>query len=198
MGADTNPKEVQPRKLAKTIKPSPALSMANTRKDTIKSRKVAILAADGVDEASIANMKKALTAAGALAKVVAPRLGTLQGAGGGAVPVDISLLTCASVLFDAVYVPGGDNSADTLAGNADAIHFVNEAYKHCKAIAVSGAGVALFRASSIGIDDGAEGAVADGVIVAGDGDQRRMTTAFIDAIAQHRFWSREEKEGVPA
>ncbi len=198
MGADANPKDVQPRRLAKTIKPSPALSMAHTKKDTIKSRKIAILAADGVDEAALNDMMKALTMAGAIAKVVAPHLGALKGARGGSVAVDLSLLTCASVLFDAVYVPGGDDSADTLAANVDAIHFVNEAYKHCKAIAVSGAGAALLRASSIGVDDGAEGAVEDGVIVAGDGDQRRATTAFINAIAQHRFWGREEKEGVPA
>jgi hypothetical protein len=55
-------------------------------KDTAKTRKVAILAADGVDAAAIDAMKKALAAAGALAKVVAPRGGTLSGTRGVKVP----------------------------------------------------------------------------------------------------------------
>ena len=79
-------------------------------------------------------MKKALTDAGAQAKVVAPRLGTLKGANGEEVKIDFSFLTAASVLFDAVYVPGGEKSVAALKREADAIHFVNEAYKHCKAI----------------------------------------------------------------
>ena len=81
--------------------------MANTVKDTAKTRKVAILAADGVDAAALDAMKKALTAAGAMAKIVAPRGGTLSGTRGIKVPVDFSLLTVGSVLFDAVFVPGG-------------------------------------------------------------------------------------------
>ena len=53
-----------------TLERSPALSMANTVKEGIATRKVAILAADGVDDAAVAGMKKALTAAGAQAKMV--------------------------------------------------------------------------------------------------------------------------------
>ena len=53
--------------------------MATTVKDGITTRKIAILAADGVDDAALSGMKKALTAAGAQAKVVAPRLGRVEG-----------------------------------------------------------------------------------------------------------------------
>ena len=49
--ADRDPKEFQPRRFKQRIDRSPALSMANTVKDTVKTRKVAILAADGVDAA---------------------------------------------------------------------------------------------------------------------------------------------------
>jgi catalase len=79
--------------------------------------------------------------AGAQAKLVAPRLGTIEASDGSAVPVDFSFLTASSVLFDAVYVPGGAASASTLRGNADAIHFVDEAFKHCKTIAATTEGV---------------------------------------------------------
>ena len=41
----------------------------NTVKDTVKTRKVAILAADGVDEGAVAAMSRLLTAAGAVPKI---------------------------------------------------------------------------------------------------------------------------------
>ena len=40
-------------------------------------------------------------------------------------------------MFDALYIPGGENSIATLLGNDKALHFVNETYKHCKAIAAN-------------------------------------------------------------
>ena len=46
---------------------------------SVKTRKVAILAAKGADAASIKAVKDALAAEGAHAKVIAPVLGTLDG-----------------------------------------------------------------------------------------------------------------------
>ena len=66
--ADGNVKEYQPKPVKKNVGNSPALSMANTVKDSVKTRKVAILGADGFDDAAVAAMKKALTGAGAQAK----------------------------------------------------------------------------------------------------------------------------------
>ena len=65
-------------------------------------------------------MKKALTDAGAQAKLVAPRLGVLKSAKGAEVKVDFSLLTASSVLFDAVYVPGGEKSVKALQKHVEA------------------------------------------------------------------------------
>ena len=56
--------------------------MANTVNDSVKTRRVAILAADGVDGTAVAKMQQALAAAGAQAKVIAPRLGSLKSAQG--------------------------------------------------------------------------------------------------------------------
>ena len=50
-----------------------------------------------------------------------------------------------SVMFDAVLVPGGAQRAEALSRNGDAVHFVLEAYKHCKAICTVGEGVELLR-----------------------------------------------------
>ena len=137
--ADGNAKQFQPKPVSKPVQPSAALSMANTIKDGIKTRKIAILAADGFDAAALSAMKKALEAAGAQAKVVAPRLGQLKSSEGTEVKIDFSLLTASSVLFDAVYIPGGDKSIKALMADSDAVQFISEAYKHCKAIAASGA-----------------------------------------------------------
>src|SRR5688572_13598208 len=184
--ADGDPKDFQPRRATgKTVDVSPALSMANTPKDSVKTRKVAVLAADGVDDTGLNGMKKALTAAGAQAKIVAPRLGSLKTAKGGTVKIDFSLLTAGSVLFDAVYVPGGKSSVEALKADARAIHFVDEAFKHCKTIGATAEGAELLRASRAGVAD-------EGVIV------NKEAQAFIKALARHRHWSRQRKDDVPA
>ena len=117
--ADGNPEDFQPRRAKATphSRRSPALSMANTVKDTAKTRKVAILAADGVDAAAVEAMKKALTAAGAVAEGRrAARRHADRQRDGARSPVDFSLLTVGSVLFDAVYVPGGAESVEGAQG----------------------------------------------------------------------------------
>ena len=203
--ADANPKQFQPKRVDKEAGTSPALSMENTPKDSIKTRKIAVLAADGFDGVALAAMKKALENAGAQIKIVAPRLGSLRGAKGEEVKIDFSFLTASSVLFDAVYVPGGDKSGAALKGESDALHFINEAYKHCKAIAATGAGVDVLRASYLGAigkgkatSAGGKVVVNEGVVTAQDEQAGRAAAEFIKAIAQHRHWSRETKDQVPA
>jgi catalase len=184
---------------------SPALSMANTLKDSIKTRKIAFLVADGVDEVAALNMAKALEAAGAMAKFVAPHGGVIHGAKGKEMPVDFSLLTTSSVLFDAVYVPGGAESIAALKAEPDAVHFINEAFKHCKTIAATGEGIDLLRATYVSGDlrfeEGGKGipkATIEGLLVGSASDVRKIADDFIAAIAQHRHWSREQKGDVPA
>jgi len=195
--ADGDPAKYQPVDVHPDLKISKALSMANTVKNTIKSRQVAILAADGVDGDSLNAMKQALEAAGAQTKIVAPHLGFIASANGKQIKADQSFLTSASVLFDAVYVADGAKSAALLQGEPDAVHFVNEAYKHCKAIAATGAGAKLIEISAVGAKLKNEGKSGDkttetGVLI------DRVANEFITAIAQHRFWERENPGKVPA
>src|SRR3569623_1686307 len=203
--ADANPNDVQPKPVAKDVGTSPALSMANGPKDTIKPRKIAVLAADGFDAATLSAITKALTAAGAQVKLVAPRLGMLKGVNGDELKIDFSLLTSASVLFDALYVAGGEASVTTLKREAKALHFINEAYLHCKAIAATGAGVDLVNASHVGARLGDANAgkpkdvmVNEGVVLSREAPPAKVAAEFIKAIAEHRRWSREMKEQVPA
>jgi catalase len=197
--ADGNAKQFQSKPVSKSVQSSAALSMANTIKDGIKTRKIAILAADGFDAAGLSAMKKALEAAGAQAKIVAPRLGVLKSSQGTGIKIDFSLLTASSVLFDAVYIPGGDSSVKALTANSDAVQFINEAYKHCKAIAASGAAGEFVTAScpeanSNGKLKGAKQPPEAGVITGPDAQVGKIASAFIKAIGQHRHWSREMKD----
>jgi catalase len=128
-------------------------------------------------------MKLALMTAGAKACTVAPRLGVLTGANGEIANADFSFLTGASVLFDAVYVPGGEASIASLKAEPEALNFLREAYKHCKPIAASDAGIDLLEDADVESDPG--------VIVGRDG--AKLAKDFINAISLHRHWEREGK-----
>ncbi len=193
--ADGDPKKFQPIKVKSSLEKSEALSMANTIKNSIKTRKIALLAADGVDEASLLNIKKALEAEGAVTHIIAPKLGFIVAENSAQIPADQSLLTAASVLYDAVYVAGGINSAATLEGEPDAVHFLNQAYKHCKAIGAHRSAVQVLEATYFG-KKLQEKKREDGVII--EEDLKKLSADFIKAIAQHRFWEREKPRKVPA
>jgi len=188
-------------KAGRTVAASPALSMQNTVKDSIKSRKIAFLVADGADGNEVTLVKAALLAGGAQVDVVAKALGPVTSAEGSAIAVDKSLLTVDSVMYDAVYVPGGKASVASLKTQRAAATFVQEAFRHCKPIGASGDGVDLLTAADvedIALSDAKSGGdlVADrGVITArGASALGSFTKKLIEAIAQHRHWDREEAE----
>ena len=92
---------------------SPALSQESTPR-VVNGRKVAILAADGVDAAELAAVWAELEGTSIRVEVVAPALGTFKATGREDVPVGKSFLITASVMYDSVYVPGGDVSPHKL------------------------------------------------------------------------------------
>lgn len=189
--ADANPADYQSGPARENIGSSTALSMANQPKVGIKTRQVAILVADGVDGDQLDTMKKALSDEDAIIGIIAPHLGKIKTSGGDSVKVNASLQTAASVLFDAVYVPGGQASIDALKQEPDALRFIHEAFMHCKAIAATGEGVELLKTAATA---GAEALLSsDGIITDSNADGSAITQKFIDTIGQHRFWSREKK-----
>jgi len=176
------------------IATSPALSQERHARDTAKTRKVAILAADGVDGAAIAVLRRHLSAAGATGDVIAPHLGHLTSSSGAAVAVDKTLLTTVSVMYDAVYVPGGPGSIATLKANGDALHFVEETYRHYKPLAATSQGAGLLTAALAGTvpDVTREPGVLSGT------SADTIGAAFVGALTQHRFWNRRRTAAVSA
>ena len=202
----TVPADADPEKYRSVVKEgsldkSPALSMVlASPNDSIATRKIAILAADGVNEESINTVKNALQKQGALAEVIGPKLGFIVAENDKSIEVAKSLLTSASVFYDAVYVPGGTNSVAALEAAPDAVHFLNEAFKHCKAIAADADALQVLKATYFGrklpADNSDETILAEGIIISDDTTQ--LAAQFIKAIAQHRFWEREKPRKVPA
>jgi len=189
--ANGNPDDFQPREIGAPEAPSPQLSIVlSTRNDTIQSRKVAILAADGCNDDDLNSVLAALSASGAQAKIVGPRLGYLRSQEGNDVKVHFSLLTASSVLFDAVFVVGGEDNSAALLEDPSAREFIAEAYKHAKAIGAAGSGVALLRSPKVlddptVIDD-------DEAIVHTENRAGEVIENFIAAMGKHRNWAREK------
>jgi catalase len=173
---------------------SAALSQERTTK-TAKGRKVAILAADGVDGDQLATIEGALSAAHVSSEIISKFGGTIKGADGGEIEVDQTFLTAASVMYDAIYVPGGAHSIAALKAHGEALNFLHEAFKHFKPIAAAGEGVELLIQSDLkGIDlSQTNGKVSDelGVVTLRDPvKMEAFAQSFIDAIKEHRFWTR--------
>ncbi|KAK6020248.1 catalase [Ostertagia ostertagi] len=184
--ADEDPKKYQSKKKVPEVQISKALSMKNTNKKSIATRCIAFLVADGVDGTLLTAMKKAIESEGAKLKIIAPKLGTVKTSSGSAIAVDESFLQATSVVYDAVYVPAGRESITTLKKEPDALHFVNEAYKHCKTIA---APLEFLEETYIDTSKADNGLITD---------SSATEKTFIKAVSQHRFWEREAARKVPA
>ncbi|MCF2487676.1 catalase [Dyadobacter sp. CY347] len=198
--ADGDPADYDSVMVESAVTISDALSMVNTPKNSIQTRKIAFLAADGVDEKSLTTVKEALTSAGAVVEIISTRHNYIVTESDTKIAVDHTFLTAASVLYDAIYVPGGTNSVATIEAEADAVHFLNEAFKHCKPIAADLAAIQVLEATyfskKLPADYSDATILKEGIVVLDDVDQ--LADKFILAISQHRFWEREKPRKIPA
>jgi len=99
--------------------------------------------------------------------------------------VQHTFLTDASVCYDAIYTPEGD-SIKTLMQEPDYFQFLNEAYRHCKAIAFDKGAEKLIEQTLIKKVD-------EGIILASKGN---LTKDFIFVMKGHRVWKREKDRKV--
>ena len=155
---------------------SPALQIIGKMKQTLEGRCVGILVSDGSDAAAVAAIKKAALDAGAVVKLVAPKVGGAVMADGKKLAADAQLAGMPSVMFDAVAVLLSDAGAEALAKEAAAVDWVRDAFGHLKAIAIDRGGQALLQRAGVAADAG--------VVAATE------TKAFV-AMAMTRQWARE-------
>jgi len=182
-----------PKVLKRDVTPevtvSPALSLMSRPGDgSIRTRRVAILVADGCDGESLTALADRLTDEGAVARFVSSTLGSVHTPTGDAIEVDVSLEAAPAVLYDALVLPDGAEAVDALRADGHTLEFIKDQYRHCKPILALGASEQLLRACDI--DKTLRNGEADpGVLVGADASA--LADAFIDAIAKHRHFARE-------
>jgi catalase len=156
---------------------SPALSQIVTVPGPIAGRKIGVIADAGADLAGIAKVRKAAAKLGATVLVIAPAGGVLSH-GARTETVQRTLLTARSVEFDAIVVAGGT----TAAADIKLTLLLQEAFRHCKALAAWGDGTAVLEAAGI--------TASDPGVVTGDTVVKSFTDQLIAAVGLHRAWDR--------
>jgi catalase len=184
-----------PRVLARApraeVASSDALSLfARPGDGEIKTRRVAILVANGVAGPPLMRLHEELAKRGAVPRFVGAMLGTVESASGEPIDVEISIDASPAVVYDAVVLPDGKGAVDRLSQLGQAMEFIKDAYRHCKPILALGASGALL--DSAGIWETLPGGEPDpGVLHFDDGS--RALEALVAAIAKHRHYERETR-----
>jgi catalase len=183
--------EAMPRVLAEPPAPevskSPALSlMARPGDGGIRTRKVAIVVADGSDGKQVAALQQALFDAGAIGRLVGPRVGRFATAAGESMDADASLENEPGVLFDGLIVPGGDGNSELLAADGRLIEHIRDQYRHGKTLMFLGEAGSILEACGIA----ASGEDDPGLLVFSKATAR-APAAFIAALSSHRHAARE-------
>ncbi|MFI9306787.1 catalase [Streptomyces triculaminicus] len=168
---------------------SPALSQENLLGSGIRTRKVAVLAAEGTDAGQVTAVRERLAADGVIVEVLAARGGSVRGADGGSLKVDRALPTMASVLYDAVLVADGKEAVSALAADPAAVRFVEEAYRHGKPLAALGEGTRLLTEAKVPEAVVLGESAPDHGVLTGNGTATAddIADALAAALARHRF-----------
>jgi catalase len=180
--------------LMKPAKPevtvSPALSLFALPGDqSLATRHVALLVANGVDGNSLKAVFTALEKLGAVVRFVGARLGAVTTSEGDNIEVDVTLETTPSALYDAVVVPAGDAAAKALGNLGQAPEFLKDQYRHCKPMLVLGEGADLLQ--NAGIPKTLPSGEPDpGLLICEHGLQKDTMHMFAQAIAKHRHFER--------
>ncbi|KAF2073593.1 hypothetical protein CYY_005110 [Polysphondylium violaceum] len=184
----------QKKKHAQKIpqKPSPALSQSNLLPNNIRARRVAILVDEHDSSVSDKNIKafaQLLANEKARSKVISSSLASFKSIEGTEIVPDEPMVGSPSIFFDAVYVP---SASQELLNNGDAVHYILEAYKHCKVIAFTGpsaATAALLKHLKLKSDAG---------IITGE-TPADVFDNFKLSLKNHRIWDREKDiQSIPA
>jgi catalase len=183
-----------PKALKRVPKPeietSPALSLFALPGDVgIRTRRVAILVADGVAGDAAEKLHAGLVQQGAVPRYVGPRLGSVTTDEGDTLQVEGTLETMPAVLFDAVAIPGGEDAIKILGNLGHALEFLKDQYRHAKPMLALGAGAALVENAGIPAVL-PTGKPDPGLLVGKDGEAAKVLPAFVKAIARHRHHER--------
>ncbi|MEC5387412.1 catalase [Uliginosibacterium sp. H3] len=176
--------------------PSPALSLLHRPGETgIKTRKVAILVAPGVDGDAVRAIHADLLAEGAVPRLVGSMLGGVAAADGSTLDVEITLEAGPAVLYDAIIIPNGEAALPAWLRDAHVLDFLRQQYRHCKPILLLGEAVSLL--AKAGVPEALpDGSPDPSLITAEAGEYTEALAAFKTALAGHRSFARESDPPV--
>lgn len=190
--------KVAPHAAEPEVTHSAALSLTALPGDGgIRSRRVAILVADGVDGASIAAAQSALQAAGAVVHLIAPRLGPVHVIGGAGLEATGTLENSPAVLFDGLVLPDGAAGVKRLGEQVEVMDFVLNQYRHGKTILALGASTGLLEQAGIPVAL-TNGDNDLGVLLGSAETAQRSVADYIKALGRHRHPERTMQAELPA
>jgi catalase len=171
--------------------PSPSLSLlAHPGKTGIKTRRVAIFVAHGVDGAMVREIYASLLKDGAQPRLISQHLGKVAAGADCKLDVEITFEASPSVMYDAVILPDGEAAMQVLSRDGRALEFLRDQYRHDKPILALGAGRLLLAAANIPMTL-PNGDPDPGLIVADAGSLAAALAAFKAALARHKVYARE-------
>lgn len=152
---------------------------------SLTGQKIAILAANGFEEADMIAAQRALVASGATMRLVSPDNGLVNGWDGKGwghnFPVDAALNTALGVDFDGLVIVGGQRSFDKLNMTAHTKRFIGSFMLAQKPVVAFGdAANVLMEAEQRDADNVLKGAAADVVAAMVD---HLMPTETMDKVA---------------
>jgi catalase len=173
---------------------SPALSETFYPGDgTIKTKRIAILAANGVNGSSVNALYDAILAQGGVPRILGIQLGKIETIEGNALDAEATIETMPGVLFDAMVIANGEQSIINLTRDARSIEFLRDQYRHCKPIMVSNAAKVLLDKAGIQLEL-PDGTIDPGLIISDEYDNDtalKSIEQFIMAVGKPRDHSRE-------
>jgi protease I len=109
--------------------------------ESLNSKKIAIIATDGVEQVELETPRKAVEEAGATTDLLSPRTGEIQAMNGDVEPaskfeVDKAIGDASADDYDGLILPGGTVNADRLRMEDDVISFVQDFFKAGKPVGV--------------------------------------------------------------
>jgi catalase len=182
MGAEGQADKITPAKTPVDLKPSPALRIYGKYKPTLAGRKVGLLLGAGFDAKLKKDLVSQIESEGAKPAIVTSKIQGELDAQGQLVPADMALRASPSVLFDAVAILSGQEGDRKLAADPNALGFLMDAVRHCKAVGFAGI-PSLAKAAAVKEEPG----VAD---ITG----KSGVKGFIAAARTGRFWEREAEK----
>lgn len=158
----------------------------------VVGRRVALLVGPGVNGEVLADVQQALFDAGAVTRLVAPRLGAVPTSDGASLQADTTVAAMPSVLWDAVVLPDAAAS-QSLAQDPKVQEFVRDQYLHCKPILCVGAldAWAVAGLPSTPADPGLVCATHDSAAPSSGAPSDEWLHRFVTALARHRHFERE-------